>query len=92
MTRQITIKLHGAMIMLDLQFEKRDNTIVYRIVGNKNFQGQVPDGFEIIREEYSNEPKFDEQSLSEEGIYIVLQVWQEIKGLPTQFQGGVVQQ
>ncbi|WP_295117111.1 hypothetical protein [uncultured Chitinophaga sp.] len=87
MTRQITIKMHGDLIMADLEFEKTVDSLIYRIKGNKRFFNQVPDGFAIVKEDNSGEFKYDRQELSEEGLYIVQQVCAEIKCLPEQFQG-----
>ncbi|MCK7556025.1 hypothetical protein MKQ70_13740 [Chitinophaga sedimenti] len=89
MTRQITVNLHGNLVMADLQVEKAANGVVYYIVANKNFSGQIPDQFPIVVNE-AHEPEYDKQALSEEGLYIVLQIWNEIRALPAQFKGGEI--
>ncbi|UYQ90987.1 hypothetical protein MKQ68_12880 [Chitinophaga horti] len=88
MTRQITIRLHGALIMADLQIDKTEEGVVYNIKSSQHFAGQLPDGFQIKVNEENNEPVYDEQALSEEGLHIVQLIWNEIKTLPAQFKGG----
>lgn len=91
MTRQITISLDGQKYMLDLEFEQRNNSIVYYVTPNKHFSDEIPAGFEIIQCEDTGAPIYKEQGLSDKGKTIADEISQQISLLPPQFKGGKVE-
>lgn len=91
MTRQITIKLDDQQYMLDLEFEQRNNSIVYHVTPNKHFSDEIPAGFEMIQCENGDAPTYQEQGLSPKGKTIADAISHQISLLPPQFKGSKVE-
>ena len=90
MTRQITISLDGQQLMLDLEFEQRNDSIVYHVIPNKHFSDLIPTGFELTQPENGDKPTYSEQGLNAKGKQIADAISNQINLLPPQFKGGKV--
>ena len=88
MTRQMTITLNGHQYMFDVEFERRDNTTVYRIKPNKYFKDAIPDRFEMTRPDSSDKAEYNDEGLSQQGKEIADVICKQIGLLPMQFAGG----
>jgi hypothetical protein len=88
MTRQMTITLNSHQYMFDVEFERRDNTTVYRIRPNKHFKDAIPDRFEMTRSDNSDKTEYSGEGLSQQGKEIADVISKQISLLPMQFAGG----
>jgi hypothetical protein len=88
MTRQITITVGGVQHMVDVDIERKYADIVYHVTTPQLFRDELPEKFDIVKPDSSDQPGYDAQQFKGKGKEVMEAIWQQLSALAPQFKGG----
>lgn len=84
MNSQVFITQGNMEYSVHMDIERRPDAIVYHIRPHQHLWEQLPETFDIIKPDHSDQPMYNEQGLTGLGKEIVAKIWEQVRSLSLQ--------
>lgn len=79
MNSQVIITRGSMEYLVQMDIERQPNAIVYHVRPHRHLWEQLPQAFDIIKPDHSDQPMYNEQGLTGLGKEIVGQIWEQLR-------------
>lgn len=83
MNSQVFITQGNMEYIVHMDVERQPNAIVYHIRPHRHLWEQLPETFDIIKPDHSDQPMYNEQGLTGLGKEIVAKIWEQVRLMST---------